>query len=81
MGRKRVDWGSIRWGTLTRWLKKYEGKIKRRYGESPFTRSGEINDRVLRKLYKDENFLRRLSGPHWRRIRRKIGFKLHVLGD
>ncbi|MEM4976731.1 MAG: hypothetical protein QXT64_05355 [Desulfurococcaceae archaeon] len=80
MGRKRVDWGSIRWGTLTKWLKKHESKIKRRYGESPFTRSGEINDRVLRKLYNDEEFLKRLSKSRWRSVWRKIHFKLHVLG-
>ncbi len=79
--RKRINWSKIRWGTLTRWLKKHRSKIKDRYGASPFTRSGEINDRVLRKLYKDKAFLKELSKTHWKRIRRKIQFKLYVLRD
>ncbi|BBC20957.1 hypothetical protein [Aeropyrum globular virus 1] len=79
MARRRIDWSRIRWGSLTRWLLKHRQAIKRRYGD-PFTKTGEINDRVLRKLYKDEEFLKRLAGSHWRRIKRKIQFKLYVLG-
>lgn len=76
--RKKINWSKIRWGTLTAWLKRHRRAITRRYGD-PFTRSGEINDRVLRKLYRDKAFLKELSGPHYKRIRRKIQFKLYVL--
>ena len=80
MGRKRkkIDWSRIRWGSLTRWLLRHRQEIRRKYGD-PFTRDGEINDNVLRKLYKDEDFLKKLAGSHWKRIKRKIHFKLHVL--
>lgn len=75
---RKIDWSRIRWGSLTRWLLKHREAIKRKYGD-PFTRDGEINDNVLRKLYKDEDFLRKLAGSHWKRIKRKIQFKLYVL--
>jgi len=81
--RKKIDWSKIRWGSLTRWLKKHRKAIKRKYGD-PFrvNKRGqvEINDRVLRKLYKDEKFLKKLAGSHYKRIKRKIQFKLYVLG-
>ncbi|MEM4429613.1 MAG: hypothetical protein QXM08_00435 [Thermofilaceae archaeon] len=80
MSKKRINWEKIRWGTLTKWLQKHRSAIKRKHGD-PFTRTGEINDRVLRKLYKDEKTLKKLAGPHWKRIKRKIHFKLHVLKD
>ena len=80
--RKRINWKKIRWGTLTRWLKKHRRSIKRKYGD-PFVVKGnevvEINDRVLKKLEKDEKFVKRLSGSHWKKILRKIRFKLRVL--
>lgn len=74
----RINWKKIRWGTLTKWLKKHRAAIKRRYGD-PFTKSGEINDNVLRRLVKDDAFLKKLAGSHWKRIKRKILFKLNVL--
>ena len=74
-----IKWRKIRWGSLTRWLKKHRAAIARRYGD-PFTRTGEINDNVLRKLKNDKEFLRKLAGPHWKKILRKILFKLNVLG-
>ena len=74
----RINWNKIRWGSLTRWLKKHRKAIERKYGD-PFTKNGEINDRVLRKLYRDKAFLKKLSGSHYKRIRRKIQFKLYVL--
>jgi len=81
--KKKINWKGIRWGSLTRWLKKHRAKIKRRYGEDPFvTRKGkivEINDKVLRKLYKDVDFIKELARSHWKRIRRKIQFKIYVL--
>ena len=76
--RKKINWSKIRWGTLTAWLLRHRQAIKRRYGD-PFTRNGEINDRVLRKLYNDPQFLKKLSKTHYKRIRRKIQFKLYVL--
>ena len=79
MGRKKkINWKKIRWGTLTAWLKKHRAAIRQRYGD-PFTRRGEINDRVLRKLYKDKRFLRKLAKSHAKRIEKKIQFKLYVL--
>jgi len=45
----------------------------------PFTKKGEINDRVLRKLYRDDEFLRKKAKSRWRTIKRKIHFKLYVL--
>ena len=81
--RKRIDWSKIRWGTLTKWCYRHRSEIKRKYGD-PFrvNRNGrvELNDRVLRKLVKDEEFLKKLSGTHWKRIKKKIQFKLNVLG-
>lgn len=80
MGKGKIKWDKIRWGTLTKWLMKHRSDIKRKYGD-PFTKSGEINDKVLRQLYKDEEFLKKMSGSQWKRIKRKIHFKLNVLGD
>lgn len=76
--RKRVNWKRIKWGSLTRWLKRHRSQIKRKYGD-PFTKTGEINDRVLRKLAKDQAFLKKLAGSHWKKILKKIRFKLNVL--
>ena len=80
--RKRVNWKRIRWGSLTRWLKRHRSAIKRKYGDPFITHKGkivEINDRVLRKLAKDEKFLKKLAGSHWKKVLRKIKFKLNVL--
>ena len=77
--KSKIDWNRIKWGSLTRWLKAHEKEIRRRYGKSPFTRKGTINDKLLRSLYRDERFLKRLAGSHYKRIKRKIHFKLRVL--
>ena len=83
MGRRRksrgINWGKIKWGSLARWLKRHEKDIRRHFGKSPFTKTGEINDNVLRRIYRDVDFLKRVSGSHWKRIRKKIQFKLYVL--
>ena len=82
MGKKRINWKKIKWGSLTKWLKRHRSAIKRKYGDPFVTRGGkvvEINDRVLRKLYKDKEFLKKLAGNAWKKIWRKIHFKIHVL--
>ena len=82
MARRKIKWKRIRWGSLTRWLKRHRKEIARKYGDPFITKRGkivEINDRVLRKLAKDEKFLKKLAGPHWKKILRKIQFKLNVL--
>jgi len=76
---RTIRWNKIKWGTLTLWLKKHRQAIKSRYGMDPFTKKGEINDRVLRKLYRDDEFLRKKAKSRWRTIKRKIHFKLYVL--
>ena len=53
-------------------MKKHAKRIGRRYGESPFTRDGKVNTRVLRRLKRDKEFLKDLAGARWRLIHRKI---------
>ena len=76
---KRIDWGRIRWGTLTAWCKRHEQEIKRYTGRSCFTRSGELNDHTLRYLYRHQDIVKRIAKSHYKRILRKIRFKLYVL--
>jgi len=76
---KAINWKKIKWGSLERWLKRHEKEIKRTLGKSPFTKSGEINDNVLRSLKANEELLRKLAGTHWKKIKKKITFKLNVL--
>ncbi len=78
MARRRIDWSRIRWGTLTRWCSRHESEIRRLTGKSCFTRSGELNDNTLRYLYNHEEILQEIT-RQWKHIKRKIGFKLHVL--
>jgi hypothetical protein len=59
-------------GSLRRWLKKHEKRIEKRYGESPFTKDGKINARVLHRLKRDKELLKDLAGSRWRLIQRKI---------
>jgi len=59
-------------GSLKAWLKKNAKKIKRRLGESPFTKDGKINTRVLHRLKQDKELLKDLAGSRWRSIHRKI---------
>lgn len=75
-----VDWDRVRWGSLTEWLEKHRAAIRRATGSDPFTARGTMNTRVLRRLAEDEDLLRRLAGTHYRRIKRKILFRLNVLG-
>jgi dephospho-CoA kinase len=63
-------------GSLRAWLKKNARKIERRYGESPFTKDGKINARVLRRLRSDKEFLKDLAGSRWRLIHRKINLAI-----
>ena len=79
---KKINWKKIKWGSLTKWLKKHRAAIRRSVGDPFVVRGGkivEINDNVLRKLVKNEALLRKLAGSHWKRIKRKILFKLNVL--
>jgi len=76
---KRIDWSKIRWGTLTAWCRRHEREIRRLTGKNCFTRSGELNDNTLRYLYSHPEILRKIT-RQWKRIKRKIQFKLYVLG-
>jgi hypothetical protein len=81
MGRRRAG---TRWiqqaikrpGSLRRWLKKHEKRIERRYGESPFTKDGKVRMSVLRRLKRDKEFLKELSGARYRLIQRKINLAI-----
>ena len=75
---KRVDWKNIEWGSLTRWLLKHRQAIKHRYGD-PFRRDGKISKSVLKRLVKDEKFLRKLSKTRYKKIKKKIHFYLNVI--
>ena len=77
--KKRIDWSRIRWGTLTEWCKRHEAEIRRLTGKSCFTRSGELNDHTLRYLYNHDEIIKRIAKSHWKRVKRKIRFKLYVL--
>jgi uncharacterized protein (DUF2344 family) len=59
-------------GSLKKWLKKNEKRIERRLGESPFTKDGKINARVLHRLKRDKELLKDLAGSRYRLIQRKI---------
>jgi hypothetical protein len=63
-------------GSLKAWLKKNEKKIERRLGESPFTKDGKINARVLHRLKRDKKFLKDLAGSRYRLIQRKINLAI-----
>ena len=85
MGRVRraakrlIRWRRIKWGSLTRWLKRHRSEIRRLTGHDPFTRSGEINDNTLRILRGHPEYVKKIAKSHWRKIMRKIVFKLRVL--
>ncbi len=63
-------------GSLRRWLKKHEKRIERRYGVSPFTRDGKIRVSVLRRLKRDKEFVKELSGARHRLIQQKINLAI-----
>jgi hypothetical protein len=63
-------------GSLKAWLKKHAKRIERRYGESPFTKDGRINTRVLRRLKRDKGFLKELSRARWRLIHQKVNLAI-----
>ena len=75
----RIDWEDIRWGTLTKWLLKHRHMIRRRYGMDPFRRDGKISLTVVKRLYRDEEFLKRLSRSHWKRIKKKLQFYINQI--
>ena len=77
--KKLINWKRIRWGSLTRWLERHEDEIQRLTGHRAFTRSGEINDNTLRILAAHPEYVKKIAGPHWKKIMRKIKFKLKVL--
>ena len=77
--RRGINWARIRWGTLTAWCKRHEKEIRRLTGRNCFTKTGELNDRTLRYLYKHQEIVKRIAKSHWKRILRKIRFKLNVL--
>ena len=77
--RKRIDWDRIRWGTLARWCRKHNDEIKRLTGRNCFTKDGGLNDHTLRYLYKHQEIVKRIAKSHYKRILRKIRFKLYVL--
>lgn len=75
----KINWNKIRWGSLTEWLLRHRTQIVRRYGEQPFTKRGTINNRLLRRMKNDPEFLKEVSGTHYKDIEEKINFKLNVL--
>ena len=77
--RKLINWRRIRWGSLTRWLEEHRAEIKKMTGHDPFTKSGEINDNTLRILKAHPEIVKKIAGPHWKKIMKKIEFKLNVL--
>lgn len=79
MGRKRIDWNRIRWGSLTEWCLRHNDRIKRLTGKHCFTRNGDLNDNTLRYLYTHDEIIKRIARSHWKRVKRKIRFKLRVL--
>ena len=77
--KKRIDWARIRWGTLTGWCKRHNDRIKRYTGKSCFTKGGELNDHTLRYLLNHPEIVKKIAKSHYKRILRKIQFKLYVL--
>ncbi len=77
--RKRLDWDRIRWGSLTEWCLRHSKEIKRYTGKPCFTKTGELNDNTLRYLYNHPDVVKRIAKSHYKRILRKIRFKLFVL--
>jgi hypothetical protein len=81
MGRRRarthwIQQAIKRPGSLRRWLKKHEKRIERRYEESPFTKDGKIRVSVLRRLKRDKEFLKEISGTRYRLIHKKINLAI-----
>jgi len=60
-------------GSLKRWLRKNQVKIKRATGMSPFTKSGKVNIRALEKFRKTKAYERT---P--RRIKQKINLAINL---
>ena len=81
--RNKINWNKIKWGTLTNWLKRHREEIIKLTGQDPFVvdkkigKIVEINDRTLRKL-NDPKTLQKIT-PQWKKILKKIRFKLNVL--
>ena len=62
--------------TLKKWLKKHSKAITRRYGESPFTKDGKIKTSILKKLKKDDEFIKKLSRSKYKTIKKKINLAI-----
>ena len=63
-------------GTLRKWLQKHKKAIARRYGESPFTKDGKIKTSILKKLRKDDEFLKKLSHSKYKQIKQKVNLAI-----
>jgi len=63
-------------GSLKAWLKKHSKAITRRYGESPFTKDGKIKTSILKKLRKDDEFLKKLARSRYRLIKQKVNLAI-----
>jgi hypothetical protein len=63
-------------GSLRAWLKKHSKAISRRYGESPFTKDGKIKMSILKKLKKDDEFLKKLAKSRYKLIKAKINLAI-----
>jgi hypothetical protein len=63
-------------GSLKKWLKKHSKAIARRYGESPFTKDGKVKVSILKKLKKDDEFLKKLAKSKASLIKKKINLAI-----
>lgn len=75
---RRIDFSKIKWGTLTKWLKRHEKKIRRVFGKRPFTAGGKINKALVRVMLSNPEKLKRIT----RRsplILRKLRFYYYIL--
>ena len=83
MGRvkRKINWSKIKWGALTAWLKRHRKSIERVFGKDPFTKTGEINDNVLRMMAakKNREKLKKVAPRSWKHALKMILFKLNVL--
>jgi len=60
-------------GSLKRWLKKNQAKVKRATGMSPFTKSGKVNIRALVKFRKTKAYEKTPK-----RIKQKINLAINL---
>jgi len=60
-------------GSLKRWLKKNQAKVKRATGMSPFTKTGKVNIRALVKFRKTKAYEKTPK-----RIKQKINLAINL---